>query len=124
MASAAALQAEFLRRIVHAENVASLFAAKALIPDFSGLRNIALLADKDAMQTRQVPGSDRVQVRLRVKLQLQAPFSSDCPAVDEFLAQIGENTRTWEETGWMDLTYQRSAEGWLIAGLAYLADKR
>jgi hypothetical protein len=123
LASAAALQTEFLRRINHAEQVSSLFQPGALIPDFSGLRGITVLQDKSA-QPRPAPGADSVQARLRVQLQLQAAFSSDCPAVDEHLAQIGENSRTWDETGWMEVTYQHTEAGWQISGLNYRADER
>lgn len=122
MPSPAALQAEFLRRIGQSEKISSLFAPGALIPDVSGLRGIKLLPDKNTMQARQVPGSGNVQTGLRVQLRLQAPFSSDCPAVDDYLAQTGENTQTWDETGWMKLTYRHFETGWLITEIHYSAD--
>jgi hypothetical protein len=121
--SVAALQAEFIRRINQAEQVSSLFEPGVLIPDFSGLRGITVLQDRNA-QASPAPGADIAQAKLRVQLRLQAAFSSDCPAVDEHLAQIGENSRTWDEVGWMEITYQHSGAGWQIGGLNYRADEK
>lgn len=121
-AAVAALQTEFIRRINHAEPVSGLFESQALIPDFSGLRGIALLQDKNATQAIELATADTARVRLRVQLHLQAPFSSDCPAVDAVLAQIGEDTRIWNEQGWMQISYRHSSAGWRITGLEYRPD--
>jgi hypothetical protein len=123
MASVAVLQAEFLRRINHGEQVSSLFDPRGLIPDLGGLRRITVLEDRTATQGRPTPGTDSVRARLRVQVRLQAPFSSDCPAVDEFLARSDENTRTWDEAGWLEIVYRRVEAGWQITGLQYRAEE-
>lgn len=114
-----ALQAEFLRRINQSKDVTSLFAPDALVPDFSGLRQLSLLPDKSLPQSLNSRDRSSLHVRLRAQLVLQGPFSSGCPAVDAHLALIGEDTRTWEESGWIELTYQHTTGGWLISELQY-----
>lgn len=122
MASVAALQAEFFRRVNIAQPVASLFDPRVKSPELGGLRAILLLEDESAALA-QAPGADSVRARLRVRVRLQSPFSTDCPAVDAFLLQAGENIREWDELGWMEMSYRRSADGWRITGLEFQPDE-
>jgi hypothetical protein len=117
--SVTALQAEFLRRVNMAEPVFSLFDSRARVPDVSGWRSITLLEPETAMQAGQMLDTDNARTRLHARVRRQAPFTSDCPVVDELLIETGENMWVWDELGWIEITYRRAEAGWRIAGVDY-----
>ena len=121
MPSASILQAEFLRRINAAEEVKGLFGLGTKVADFSSWRSVALLDDKSAIPLSPMSGADTEHVRLRVQVGRQLPLSADCPVVDALLSADG-TMRVWNEKGWLEATYQRTARGWRIASMAYRAD--
>jgi hypothetical protein len=119
--SAAVLQAEFLRRVNAAEPVRGLFVPGAKVPDLSSWRSIALLDDKAGTSLPQVIEADAVHVRLRVQVGRQLSLHNECPVVDALL-RVDGTMHIWDEKGWLEATYRRSAGGWRIASLDYQAD--
>lgn len=122
--SVVALQGEFIRRVNHAEPAADLFDPRMKAPDLGGLRAIRLLQAAMSSPARSDKGTDTAHARLHVRVRLQSQFTTDCPAVDAYLAQTGELVREWEEQGWMEIDYLRTADGWRISGLEFQADKQ
>jgi hypothetical protein len=118
------VQEEFLRRINRGESIAGLFAPDAPLPDLSGVRSLTVLMQGAAGSVVAEAGNQRSGARLLVRMQRLYEFSSDCPVIDEVLAQSGSNTKLWEETGEMQISYQRTGAGWLISRLDYRPSRR
>jgi hypothetical protein len=120
--SASALQTEFIRRVNAAEPVSALLLAAAAAPDVSGWRSIALLHEESSLPSPKAGDAASVQTKLRVKLRRQTQVRSECPVVDSLLVDTGDDLYVWDELGWLEASYERTAAGWRIARLTYLPD--